>query len=52
MDSSNAANVSDDEESFYGVFVESDVDNSSKFCPNIFFVQTIFYFNQYHCLKP
>jgi len=45
MDSSNAANVSDDEESFYGVFVESDVDDSSKFCHqylNMFFVQTIF----------
>ncbi|XP_060872004.1 ankyrin repeat and LEM domain-containing protein 2 [Metopolophium dirhodum] len=34
MDSSNAANVSDDEESFYGVFVESDVDNSST--PRVF----------------
>jgi len=37
MDSSNAANVSDDEESFYGVFVESDVDDSSKFCHYLFF---------------
>ncbi|KAL5233652.1 hypothetical protein ACI65C_001062 [Semiaphis heraclei] len=34
MDSSNAANVSDDEESFYGVFVESDVDDSST--PRVF----------------
>ncbi|CAH1736145.1 unnamed protein product [Aphis gossypii] len=34
MDSSNAANVSDDEESFYGVFVESDVEDSST--PRVF----------------
>lgn len=34
MDSSNAANVSDDEESFYGVFLESDIDDSS--IPRVF----------------
>jgi len=45
MDSSNVANVSDDEESFYGVFLESDVDESSKFCHKFFFVQTIFHLN-------
>ncbi|XP_026822178.1 ankyrin repeat and LEM domain-containing protein 2 [Rhopalosiphum maidis] len=34
MDSSNTANVSDDEESFYGVFLESDFDDSST--PRVF----------------
>jgi len=44
MDSSNAANVSDDEESFYGVFVESAVEDSSKFWHQflIFLFKTMF----------